>query len=110
MIQKHPHKLRRHRLKSGNVIYFCMLPDCSFKSSPALVLGKRAICHRCEQEFVMNEYSIRLAKPHCDACQKPKHSRPDQDPVNVFGVTESVSSLRDKLSLVLKSAEEEGDI
>jgi hypothetical protein len=69
---KHTHKFKRHRYKSGNEVYFCALPDCSVKIAPALALGKRTICWRCENEFVMTEYSVRLAKPHCLDCHKPK--------------------------------------
>lgn len=70
--QKHTHKLRRHRYKSGNVVYFCALPDCNYKIATGLALGKRVVCWRCGDEFLMNEYSIRLAKPHCENCHKPK--------------------------------------
>lgn len=79
----HVHKLRRHRHKSGTAIFFCTLPDCTFKSSVALSLGKRSLCWRCEEPFIMNEYSIRLAKPHCDNCHKPKdiHVKKDEIPV-----------------------------
>lgn len=68
----HAHKFRRHTYKTGAKVYFCALPDCSIKMNPSLTLGKRAICWRCEEEFVMSEYSIRLAKPHCDNCHKSK--------------------------------------
>lgn len=69
---KHAHKYRRHRYKTGNIVFFCALPDCSVKVTPALTLGKKAVCWRCEKEFIMNDYSIRLARPHCDACHNPK--------------------------------------
>jgi hypothetical protein len=70
--EKHIHKLRRHTYKSGNATYFCAMPDCSFKISPPLAIGKRSICWRCERSFILNEYSVRLAKPHCEECHKPK--------------------------------------
>jgi len=70
-IEKHVHKLKRHRFKSGNEVYFCTL-DCNYKISPALAVGKKTICHRCGEVFTMNEYSIRLARPHCDKCHKSK--------------------------------------
>lgn len=70
--QNHIHKLKKHQFKSGNAFFFCTLPDCNFKMNPALSLGKRAICWRCNQSFILNEYSIRLVKPHCEACHKPK--------------------------------------
>lgn len=69
---KHIHKFKRLRYKSGNEIFFCSLPDCSVKLNIALALGKRSLCWRCEQPFIMTEYSLRLAKPHCDACHKSK--------------------------------------
>jgi hypothetical protein len=70
--QKHIHKFKRLKYKSGNVTFFCTLPDCSQKINPALALGKRSLCWRCGDEFIMNEYSLRLAKPHCENCHKPK--------------------------------------
>ncbi len=69
---KHVHKFRRLRYKSGNEIFFCVLPDCNQKISIPLALGKRSLCWRCGQPFIMTEYSLRLAKPHCDNCHKPK--------------------------------------
>lgn len=74
---KHVHKLKKHKFKSGNQIYFCVEPDCNVKIAPALALGKRCICWRCSEEFIMNEYSVRLTKPHCDKCHKPKGSKND---------------------------------
>lgn len=74
-VSKHVHKLRRHVHKSGNAVLFCALPDCSFKINPALALGKRSICWRCGEEFIMNEYSLRLTKPHCEKCHKPKKNK-----------------------------------
>lgn len=73
---KHTHRLKRHKYKSGNIIYFCKLPDCSFKIAPALALGKRVLCNRCGEPFIMNEYSIRLAEPHCEDCHRVKVSLP----------------------------------
>ncbi len=68
----HVHRLKRLKYKSGNTIFFCALPDCSFKTNISLALGKRSICWRCGEPFIMSDYSLRLAKPHCDACHKPK--------------------------------------
>lgn len=69
---EHVHKFRRHTYKSGSSVYFCILPDCNKKVSPALTLGKRAVCWRCGKDFIMNDYSIRLAKPHCQDCHQSK--------------------------------------
>ena len=69
----HTHKLKRIRYKSGNTIFFCVLPDCSYKANIALSLGKRSICWRCNSPFILSEYSLRLAKPHCENCHQPKN-------------------------------------
>jgi len=71
----HTHKLKRHRYKTGNEVFFCCIEDCSLKLALALALGKRSICWRCGEPFIMSEYSIRLAKPHCDSCHLPKGSK-----------------------------------
>lgn len=75
MTEKHVHKLRRHVFKSGNKIFFCTLPDCNYKIAISLALGKRTLCNRCGEPFILNDYSIRLAKPHCDNCHKPKETK-----------------------------------
>jgi len=68
----HTHILRRHKYPSGNSVYFCTLPDCHYKIDVPLALGKRSICNICGDEFILSEYSIKLAKPHCDKCGKVK--------------------------------------
>src|SRR5215203_1845718 len=68
----HVHKLRRHKYPTGTFVYFCALPDCHYKIEVPLALGKRAICNICGNEFIMNEYSIKLSKPHCADCGKVK--------------------------------------
>lgn len=70
----HIHKLSRHKHKTGSVIYFCTLPDCNYKAAPALTLGKRSVCNRCGEPFILSAYAIRLSKPHCDNCHKPKEA------------------------------------
>jgi len=71
--ERHIHKFKRLKYKTGNVTFFCALPDCNVKINPALALGKRSLCWRCGESFLMTEYSLRLAKPHCENCHKPKH-------------------------------------
>lgn len=105
--EKHTHKLKRLVHKSGNVVFFCVL-DCSYKISSALALGKSCICWRCGEKFLMNEYSLRLAKPHCENCHKPKSFKNDSEKVlNSSSLTESVTlSLQERLNQVLQSRKE----
>lgn len=72
MKTSHVHKLKKHKYKTGNMIYFCTLPDCHYKLDAALVVGKRSICNICGAEFIMNEYSLKLVRPHCNDCGKVK--------------------------------------
>lgn len=68
----HLHKLKKHKYPSGNAVFFCTLPDCHYKIDVPLALGKRAACNICGDEFIMNEYTIKLVKPHCPNCGKVK--------------------------------------
>lgn len=70
----HTHKFKRLKYKTGNVTFFCALPDCNVKINPSLALGKRSLCWRCGEPFILTEYSLRLAKPHCESCHKPKNN------------------------------------
>jgi predicted RNA-binding Zn-ribbon protein involved in translation (DUF1610 family) len=38
----------------------------------ALTLGKRTLCNSCGDEFIINEATIKLEKPHCNNCGKQK--------------------------------------
>lgn len=99
----HTHKFKRHHYKStGNKMFFCTLPDCHFKIEVPLALGKKCVCWRCGKDFTINEASIRLAKPHCDACTKPKKEIVDSTTVAEVITKPTtlapVISLKDRLS------------
>lgn len=70
--KQHVHKYRKVKLgKDGKyVVYACSLPDCSHFIPADLVIGKRSICWRCESEFIINEKTGALAKPHCRECTR----------------------------------------
>lgn len=126
---EHVHKFKRHKYSTGRIIFFCALPDCSKKLAPALALGKKTLCWRCEQPFILNEYAVRLVKPHCEKCHqvrtvkeafvfKPENSViPIEDTETVkqladLGVPPRQSSLADRLSKVVNSKKinfEEGE-
>jgi hypothetical protein len=122
---KHVHKLKKVRFKTGNVIFFCALPDCTYKINPALALGKLSICWRCGKSFSLSEYALRLMKPHCIDCHKGKGSV-NVEIIGQIEVDENViidkSSIKidpsvlalaeqlDKLSNSANTDEEEGDI
>lgn len=105
MIQKHTHKLRKIKYKSGNSTFFCVL-DCSFKISPALALGKKTICNRCGEEFILNEYSIRLTKPHCVRCHKSK-DKIDSGMTEIVITPAPILSLSERLQQTTSKQDEE---
>jgi len=108
---KHVHKLKRLKYKSGNTIYFCALPDCNYKIAIPLALGKRCICWRCGNEFLINEYSLRLAKPHCDNCHNPKQILKNEIHNEETPIIHTELTLSNRLTQAIKKVQpEEGDI
>jgi hypothetical protein len=107
----HIHKFKRLRYKSGNEIFFCTLPDCNVKLNPALALGKRCLCWRCGESFILSEYSLRLAKPHCDACHKPKKIENviSNEISPMFNSYEPPLTLAERLQQTIKQAQPEED-
>jgi hypothetical protein len=67
---KHIHKLKKHKYKNGTAVFFCTLPDCHYKLETPLALGKECLCNICDEPFLLNEYTIKLTKPHCNNCGK----------------------------------------
>lgn len=108
-------KFKRLKYKTGNTIFFCTLPDCNKKISIALALGKKCICWRCDTPFIMNEYSLRLAKPHCDDCHKPKKIDISFDEIHSTGleIPEGKQvlglSLAERLSQTIKQTQQESE-
>ena len=112
----HVHKFRRKKYKSGNTIFFCVL-DCPFKVEAELALGKVSLCNICGAEFEMNEYTIKLNKPHCINCNKAKVTDKDGNKRFVRKLTGVIgASLADELAQmkaildVDKQIEEEKEI
>lgn len=125
MSPKHAHKLRRFTYKkTGNSVYFCTFPDCYFRVQCETMLGKRATCNLCGDEFTMTEYQIKLKSPHCAKCSKIKVKGHDgkkhyvrrdslpfsaqiiQAPVAVEDVKDVTEGLRARLASVLESDED----
>lgn len=115
--EKHTHKLRRHKFKTGNTVYFCMLPDCNFKIAQPFALGKRSICHRCGEPFVMNEYSVRLAKPHCEDCHQTKAEITNETAIQMANdlpsvlnaIPDTIDDLKSRLRFTTSKIEDDED-
>ena len=122
-IEKHIHKLKKIRYKTtGAAVLFCALPDCSYKINPILALGKRSICWRCGNSFILNEYALRLAKPHCESCHRSKNGEGKPETVTeahaaemLSGVSDTPLTLAERLSQTIKqfqqiAVEDDGEI
>jgi hypothetical protein len=108
-LTKHIHKLKKHKYKTGNVIFHCVLPDCYFKIEAPLALGKESLCHMCGEPFIMNEYTLKLSKPHCVNCGKrevrdsdgrKRYVRRQQSKVLIGVADGSADNLRSRLESV----------
>lgn len=115
MTEKHTHRLKRHKYSTGNAVYFCTL-NCHFKIECPLALGMKSICNICGQEFTMSEYSIKLAKPHCERCSKIKvkgsdgknhYVRRDSLPVMASLAQDTAQDLRERLNAAVAVDSEE---
>ena len=116
MSKEHIHKFKRYRYKNGTSVYFCT-NNCHFKIEVAVSLGKECLCNICGEPFVMNEYTIKLAKPHCSNCGKIKVKNPDgtatfqsKSRIGIIAkelAAKPVESLRDRLSQVVTMERDE---
>ena len=107
----HKHKLKKHKYQNGTAIFFCILSDCHYKVEAALSIGKEVLCNQCNEPFIMNEYTIKLKRPHCVNCGKIaiKTSNGETIYVNKRGskilsevAANDVNSLRDRLDNLVK--------
>lgn len=116
-VRDHTHTLKRTTYaSSGTKIYFC-IDDCSYKIEVAFALGKIVNCPICGNDFKMNEYSIKLAKPHCNSCGKMQikdadgkrrfiaKGRPQQAIADI--AKNSISDLTARLGRVVAMAKDE---
>jgi hypothetical protein len=119
MAVKHIHKLKKHKYKTGIAVFFCTL-DCSFKIEVPFALGKEALCNICGQAFTMNEYALKLTRPHCSKCGRKevkdidgkKHyiSKVNNDQIISDIAANETSSLKDRLSKLTQTTQIEDDI
>lgn len=91
----HIHKLKRHKYKNGEEVYFCV-NDCKFKCITPLALGKTVECWKCGKPFEMNTYSIRLDRPRCNDCVE--HKNPTTKFKGVSNEKDPIDSLKARLA------------
>jgi len=79
MSKKHAHKYYRAEV-AGTRVWACALPDCTHympKHMEGLVLGKKAICWTCNEEFILDSEALKEDKPRCANCRSGIKSEDD---------------------------------
>jgi len=71
----HTHQYVREKL-GKQLIYRCILPDCSHYILARLVLGRKSLCNYCGAEFVIDKHNSTLRKPHCNECVVVHNAKP----------------------------------
>lgn len=74
----HIHKYIRHVFPSGYTIYKCVLA-CNHSVSQGVIIGREAICWRCQKPFTIGLKSSKQKKPHCNGCIQFRGHRKDLD-------------------------------
>ena len=72
MAIKHIHKYYHAKMKFGNRIWTCSLPDCNHHMPvhyENTLLGKLSICWNCDKEFRLSEYLMEEEYPICEFCR-----------------------------------------
>lgn len=75
-VGKHVHKYILRNLgtdEKPRKVYACSYPDCThFMPSKELVIGKKSICWKCAEQFVLGKDQVRfnVVKPKCLDCRK----------------------------------------
>lgn len=64
----HVHKLIKKKLNPTYAVFKCILPDCHFYINAMLIEGRRAICWRCGEAFILTKVEADQVKPHCREC------------------------------------------
>jgi hypothetical protein len=97
--QEHAHRYVRIKLgKKDYKVFRCVRPGCAHYIRQELVVGKIAQCWRCDDEFVMNQKTAQLKKPHCAKCTNSPNSRPE--PMQL----QSVEARQEMLRRLFKNA------
>jgi hypothetical protein len=91
-VSQHVHKYRRVDI-GRDTPYFvmqCKLPGCNHytamktKLSCPQLLGKVSICNSCGNRFTLDRRALRLAKPICIHCVKPKNENESEKATRFF--------------------------
>lgn len=70
----------KHYRPAHNV-YQCQKPLCRYTLQIEIAEGKMSECNKCHEPFIMDRYTLTLAKPKCKNCIN-RQVKPDVDAIN----------------------------
>ena len=79
---KHIHEYQRSR--SNKLIYRCVHPDCTHYTQKEFLEGKRALCRKCKDPFILTADQLKNLNPVCLNCSKSKKAERVQDMAEVL--------------------------
>ncbi|HWY34240.1 MAG TPA: hypothetical protein VNX68_06305 [Nitrosopumilaceae archaeon] len=72
-LPKHTHKY--HRILAGfKKIWACADSECTHfmpEHLTSTIIGKKSICWQCNNEFILDDDSMKNDRPICRACSRP---------------------------------------
>lgn len=80
-VKEHTHRyvravgrLTKANMKSGFVGYYkCADPVCNHLMKAELILGKKSVCNKCGNEFILSGTLRHLTnRPHCKDCTRKR--------------------------------------
>lgn len=73
-LEKISHIHEYERSKDSKEYYRCIHPDCHHYQKRTRLEGKRAVCHKCKNTFILTWQQLRNRHPVCEFCTRSPKS------------------------------------
>lgn len=58
--------------------FMCAHPDCTHREERKYLKGKRSLCNKCGEEFLLDSYALGTSKPKCIKCRNVKKDKKEK--------------------------------
>jgi hypothetical protein len=84
-MKKHTHKYFRDDIgiKKSYIVYRCAVPDCYHYIPENQIIGRKSICFRCGDEFVVSHLLAKQTCPNCDSVRGNPNWKRDKPSIEV---------------------------
>ncbi len=97
------------RIKNRPTYFRCIHPDCKHYLEKELVIGRRAECPYCHDDYVIQRRDLNNKTPHCSNCIAPGYENNTKTtkmkPKDKLRVTKLQTLFEDKVSKFLEGVE-----